>query len=121
MDSCGCILSRIFLYTSVATPSISLSTFWSACLPLLIFFSLVHFICFLSFSYACEFFIILKEILALKDFEERKVESMLKEMLEKHRGKIEEVAEENLEYDEEFASIGKGKKTDEMDEAEENE
>src|SRR3989338_3041096 len=63
----------------------------------------------------------LKEILALKDFEERKVESMLKEMLEKHRGKIEEVAEENLEYDEEFASIGKGKKTDEMDEAEENE
>jgi DNA topoisomerase-6 subunit B len=57
----------------------------------------------------------LKELLKLKDFETRKVEASLKELLEKHRGKIEEIAEKNVEYDEEFAMIGKGKTRGESD------
>ena len=55
--------------------------------------------------------IALKEILGLKEFEERKVESNLKELLEKNRGKLEDVEAKNEEYDEEFANIGKKKKS----------
>jgi len=48
----------------------------------------------------------LKELLGLKDNDREKVESMLKEVLEKHRGKLESIEAENTEYDEEFAQIG---------------
>ena len=49
----------------------------------------------------------LKDLLDLKKADEMKVEEMLKAILEKHRGKIEKVEAENVEYDEDFASIGK--------------
>jgi DNA topoisomerase-6 subunit B len=49
----------------------------------------------------------LKELLDLKQIEQTKVEALLKELLEKHRGKLEEIEADNEEYDEEFASIGK--------------
>ncbi len=50
----------------------------------------------------------LKELLHLKDDEKRKVEAYLKEILEKHRGELEEVGKiDNPEYDEELAKIGK--------------
>ena len=49
----------------------------------------------------------LKELINLKDDEEKKVEKLLGEILEKKRGKLEQIEAENLEYDEEFAKIGK--------------
>ncbi len=49
----------------------------------------------------------LKDLLGLKDSDKAKVELMLKEILEKKRGKLEKIEIENLEYDESFASIGK--------------
>ncbi len=52
----------------------------------------------------------LKELLELKQSDSEKIKSYLKELLEKHRGKLEKVEMENPEYDEEFASIGKGSK-----------
>jgi DNA topoisomerase-6 subunit B len=55
----------------------------------------------------------LKDLLDLKKTEETKVEEMLKEILEKHRGKIEEIEAENVEYDEKFAKIGKGEEKEE--------
>jgi DNA topoisomerase-6 subunit B len=48
----------------------------------------------------------LKELLGLKDKEKDNVESLLKDILEKQRGKIESIAAENKEYDEDFAKIG---------------
>ncbi len=48
----------------------------------------------------------LKELLALKQADEAKIEQLLKELLEKHRGKLKKVEMENLEYDEEFAKMG---------------
>ncbi len=51
--------------------------------------------------------IALKELLALKDSDKTKVELMLKELLEKKRGKLEKIEIENLEYDKSFAAIGK--------------
>jgi len=50
----------------------------------------------------------LKEILGDKNVNKEKVEKMLSEILEKHRGELEKVEMENKEYDEEFAKIGKG-------------
>ncbi|MBW3002105.1 DNA topoisomerase VI subunit B [Candidatus Woesearchaeota archaeon] len=52
----------------------------------------------------------LKELLALTKTDEAKVEQLLKDLLEKHRGKIKKVEMENTEYDEEFAKIGKEEK-----------
>jgi DNA topoisomerase VI subunit B len=49
----------------------------------------------------------LKELLKLKDADEKKIEKLLEEILEKKRGDLEQVEAENLEYDEEFAKIGK--------------
>ena len=46
-------------------------------------------------------------MLGLRDIEEKRVEAVLKDILEKTRGKIEKVEMENPDYDEEFASIGK--------------
>ncbi|MBW2977016.1 DNA topoisomerase VI subunit B [Candidatus Woesearchaeota archaeon] len=59
----------------------------------------------------------LKELIGLKEEEEKKVEQLLLEILEKKRGKLEQVEAENLEYDEEFAKIGQ----EESEEIEENE
>ncbi len=59
----------------------------------------------------------LKELINLKDSEEKKIEGLLKEILEKQRGKLEKVEMENPEYDEEFAKIGKSEeKEDEKNE-----
>ena len=52
----------------------------------------------------------LKELLSLKKVDEAKIEQLLKALLEKHRGKLKKVEMENLEYDEEFAKIGKEEK-----------
>ena len=49
----------------------------------------------------------LKDLINLKESEEKKVEGLLGEILEKKRGELEQVEAENLEYDEEFAKIGK--------------
>ncbi|MBD3304116.1 DNA topoisomerase VI subunit B [Candidatus Woesearchaeota archaeon] len=49
----------------------------------------------------------LKELLALKQSDEAKIKQMLRDLLEKHRGKLEKVEIENTEYDEEFAKIGR--------------
>jgi DNA topoisomerase-6 subunit B len=50
----------------------------------------------------------LKELIGIGEPEERKIEKLLAEALEKRRGKLEKVGViENPDYDEEFASIGK--------------
>lgn len=55
----------------------------------------------------------LQELLKIKDSEKKNVETLLAEILEKTRGTIEAVEMENLEYDEEFAKIGKGDQDEE--------
>ena len=52
----------------------------------------------------------LKELLGLKEADQKKIEARLGEILRKHRGELEKVEMENPEYDEEFAAIGKKKK-----------
>ncbi len=49
----------------------------------------------------------LQELLKLKDADEKKIEELLEEILEKKRGEMEEIEAKNLEYDEEFAKIGR--------------
>ncbi len=49
----------------------------------------------------------LRDLLDLQKVEEQRIESKLKETLEKHRGSIEKIEAENEEYDENFAKIGK--------------
>jgi len=60
----------------------------------------------------------LKELLNLKENDEKKVEKLLAEILEKKRGEIEEIEAKNLEYDEEFAKIGKEEETEEEEKTE---
>jgi len=60
----------------------------------------------------------LKELLNLKESDEKKTEKLLAEILEKKRGELEKVETENLEYDEEFAKIGKGGTEEEGEEEE---
>lgn len=57
----------------------------------------------------------LKELLKLSDKEEKKIESSLKKILEKNRGKLEEIEAENIEFDKEFA-LEKGAEEDERHE-----
>ena len=58
----------------------------------------------------------LKDLLGLKEKDKEEINKNLKDLLEQHRGKIEDIAEENVEYDEAFAKIGKEeKKNDEED------
>lgn len=57
----------------------------------------------------------LQGLLNLKRSDEEIIEKRLKEMLEKKRGKLKDVAEKNVEYDEEFAKIGKDRKKDKED------
>lgn len=52
----------------------------------------------------------LKELLALKQVDEAKIKTMLKRLLEKHRGKLSKIEMENIEYDEELAEMGKEEK-----------
>ena len=61
----------------------------------------------------------LKELLKLNDSDEKKTEKLLAEILEKKRGKLEQVEAENLEYDEEFAKIGE-EETEESEEEKES-
>ncbi len=49
----------------------------------------------------------LKELLDLKQVDEAKIKTLLATILEKKRGKLEEIKVENPEYDEELASVGK--------------
>ncbi len=61
----------------------------------------------------------LKEILDLKKVETQKVEEQLRKMLEKHRGKLEELEfdpSKSVEFDEEFARIGREEKKEEEEE-----
>ena len=60
--------------------------------------------------------IALKELLGLKKTDQDNVESMLKQLLEKQRGKMEDISAENEEYDKEFASIGKETEEGDSDE-----
>ena len=52
----------------------------------------------------------LKELVGFKDSDEKKVEEYLTLILEKHRGKLENLEVINEEYDEELANIGKDEK-----------
>lgn len=57
----------------------------------------------------------LQEILKLKDSEKKLVAEELEKLLEKKRGKLEDLSfdpQKNTEYDEEFAKIGKGEESD---------
>ena len=49
----------------------------------------------------------LKNLLTLKDTDEQKVTDKLKDLLEMKRGKLKDIAEANMEYDAEFAKIGR--------------
>lgn len=60
----------------------------------------------------------LKELLNLTESDEKKTEKLLADILEKKRGELEKVEAENLEYDEEFAKIGKGGTGEEGEEEE---
>ena len=48
----------------------------------------------------------LQQLLDLKKIDEEKIQTLLREILERARGKLKEVEQENLEYDESFAKIG---------------
>tara|TARA_B100000315_G_C14338846_1_gene478660 strand:- start:223 stop:672 length:450 start_codon:yes stop_codon:yes gene_type:complete len=52
----------------------------------------------------------LKEIMDLKVTQEERVKKLLKQILEKGRGKLEKIGIENPDYDEEWAKIGKKEK-----------
>ncbi|MCH8067205.1 MAG: DNA topoisomerase VI subunit B [Nanoarchaeota archaeon] len=54
----------------------------------------------------------LQELLKLNEKDEKKIEELLAEILEKKRGELEEIEAKNLEYDEEFAKIGKEEKVE---------
>jgi len=49
----------------------------------------------------------LKELLGLKQVEEEKIKILLEQILEKKRGKLEQLRIDNPEYDEELAKVGK--------------
>lgn len=64
----------------------------------------------------------LQEILGFEDSDEKKIEEMLREVLEKSRGKVAEVGKvNNPDYDPEFAAIGKDDGDDEDEDSEEKE
>ncbi len=58
----------------------------------------------------------LRELLEMQKVEETRIESNLKDMLEKHRGEIENIEVSNEEYDEKFAKIGKEEPEEKQDE-----
>ncbi len=62
----------------------------------------------------------LKELLELKDHDKLKIEFELKQLLEKKRGKLEDIKfdpTKNTEFDKEFAKIGKDEKKEEVQES----
>ena len=61
---------------------------------------------------------VLKEMLSLKKENEEAIKTGLKEILEKKRGKLEDVSMENEEYDEDFAKIGADDSSEKSDEEE---
>ena len=52
----------------------------------------------------------------MKDSQEERVNKLLKSVLEKKRGELEEIKVDNPEYDAEWAKIGKEKKKDNKEE-----
>ncbi|MBI1969697.1 DNA topoisomerase VI subunit B, partial [Candidatus Woesearchaeota archaeon] len=60
----------------------------------------------------------LRELLELPKTEEEKIKVILKEMLEKKRGKLQKVEMENVEYDKAFAKIGREEDQEKMGEEE---
>jgi DNA topoisomerase-6 subunit B len=57
----------------------------------------------------------LQSLLGLKKSDEEMIEKNLKELLEKTRGKLEELGEKNTDYDEDFANIGKEEEPEEKE------
>jgi DNA topoisomerase-6 subunit B len=55
----------------------------------------------------------LKELVGYKQADEEKVKKLLKEILERKRGKLEKIEIDNPDYDEEMASIGKEEEKEE--------
>jgi DNA topoisomerase-6 subunit B len=58
----------------------------------------------------------LRELLEMQKVEEGRIESNLKDMLEQHRGEVENIEAKNEEYDEAFAKIGKEEPEEKKDE-----
>lgn len=56
----------------------------------------------------------LKELLSLKDIEEKKLHKLLAQILKKHRGELEKIEVDNPDYDEELAKIGEEEKKEEQ-------
>jgi len=56
----------------------------------------------------------LKELVGYKESDENKVKKLLKQILEKKRGKLENIKIDNPDYDEELAKIGKEEKKEEQ-------
>ena len=61
----------------------------------------------------------LKELLELNENDEKKVEELLAEILEHQRGSLAKIEDENKDYDEEFAKIGKSEEESENEEGKE--
>ncbi|HLC64716.1 MAG TPA: DNA topoisomerase VI subunit B [Candidatus Nanoarchaeia archaeon] len=57
----------------------------------------------------------LQELLKVKESDRKNVENLLLQILEKTRGELGAVEMENVEYDEEFAKIGKGEEDEETE------
>jgi len=55
----------------------------------------------------------LKELLDLKQVEEAKIKTLLEQILEKKRGRLEQIKIDNPEYDEELAKVGKDEESKE--------
>ena len=72
-------------------------------------------------SIACDEFLANQLILKRheKENEEKKVEELLAEILEHQRGSLAKIEDENKEYDEEFAKIGKSEEESENEEGKE--
>jgi DNA topoisomerase-6 subunit B len=63
----------------------------------------------------------LRELLEFKEKDENKVKKLLAEILKKHRGELEKVEMDNIEYDKEFAAIGKEKEEEKKEKGDEEE
>ena len=59
----------------------------------------------------------LRELLKLNKAEQDKLQEMLKDLLEKHRGELEKIGVDNPEYDEELAKIGAEEKEESGEDA----
>jgi DNA topoisomerase-6 subunit B len=65
----------------------------------------------------------LKEIIGFKEKEEEKVKKLLRDVLEKTRGKLEDIrfdASKNIDFDEEFAAIGRENEEEDKKKEEQN-